>query len=390
MTFDYFELSEQFDKIEEKLGYLKGNELAWDYLVAARDQLGGFSPPGDDYFPTDWWLEDCVFPVPGHEVDPRRWFQFRFWTPRDLIANHPDPSELGAAHAQYMKDVAAGAVQAWHNGASWASGLASYCRQVCDSFTRADAQAICRSLEDLHEYVTSDFSVNVLDDPYGIETIRLQWTGRSGSNFNTFYANYDGQLAQMGWACVQVAQTFAAAAHVIHGTQQGVLEFAKSIVSIIDAQLEGWAPIGPPPQDAPEQPAWVADVTKIVTSGWKVLGHIPVVKDVKSQFDAVISAGQDVTDFARTIADVTGTDLPTISKTLDAADSDEIYTLLTETLHDDYQQKYVAAMDALRTGSSIDPGDSGYEPPVNTSDILDDMPPPWFPPADMPGEESLR
>ncbi|NHA01170.1 hypothetical protein G5V59_18510 [Nocardioides sp. W3-2-3] len=51
-------------------------------------------------------------------------------------------------------------------------------------------------------------------------------------------------------------------------------------------------------------------MTKIVTSGWKVLGHVPVVKDVKSQFDAVISAGQDVSDFVKTIADVTGTDLP--------------------------------------------------------------------------------
>ncbi|MBM9458693.1 hypothetical protein JK386_02145 [Nocardioides sp. zg-536] len=390
MAFDYFELSEQFDKIEEKLGYLKGNELAWDYLVAAREQLGGFAAPGDDYMPSDWWLEDCKFPVPGHEVDPSRWFQFRFWVPRDTILNHDNPAELGAANAQYMKDVAKGAIEAWHNGASWASGLASYCRQITDSFTRADATTICSALEDLHTYVTSDFSVNVLDDPFGIETIRTQWTGRSGTSFNTFYANYDGQIAQMAWAGVQVAQTFAAAAHVIHGTQQGVLEFAKSIVKIIDDQLDAWAPAGPPPRDAPEEPAWVADVTKVVTSGWKVLGHIPVVKDVKSQFDAVITAGTDVTNFAKTIADVTGTDLPTIKKTLDAADSDEIYTLLTETLYDDYQQKYVAAMDALQTGSPIDPEDSGYSPPINTSDVLDDMPPPWFPREDMPNEESLR
>lgn len=390
MTFDYFELSAQFDKIEEKLGYLKGNELAWHYLVAARDQLGGFSPPGDGYMPVEKWLQDCKFPVPGHEVDPGRLIQFTFWVPFDTIRNHDNPSELGAEHEQYMKDVTKGALEAWNNGASWASGLASYCRQVSDSFTRADAATIGSALEDLHTYVTSDFSVNVLDDPFGIETIRTQWTGKSGTHFNTFYANYDGQVAQMAWASVQVAQTFAAAAHVIHGTQQGVLEFAKSIVKIIDQQLEAWAPFGPPPRDAPEQPAWVADVTKIVTSGWKVLGHVPVVKDVKGQFDAVISAGTDVSNFVKTIADVTGTDLPTLSKTLDAADSDEIYKLLTETLYDDYQQKYVAAMDSLQTGSSIDPDDSGYEPPVNTSDVLDDMPPPWFPREDMPGEESLR
>lgn len=389
MTFDYFELSEQFDKIEEKLGHLKGNELAWQYLVDARDQLGGFEPPGDDYMPTQWWLEDCVFPVPGHEVDPSRWFQFTFWTPRDLIANHPDPSELGASHAKYMKDVAEGAVKSWHNGAGWTSGLASYCRQITDSFTRADVDVICSSVADLHTYVTSDFSVNVLDDPFGIESIRTQWTSRAGSNFNTFYANYDGSVAQMAWACVQVAQTFAAGAHVIHGTQQGVLEFAKSIVRVIDAQLEAWAPCGPPPQDPPETPPWVADVTAIVTSGWKVLGHVPVVKDVKSQFDAVITAGQDVSNFVTTIADVTGTDLPTLSKELDAADSDEIYTLLTETLYDDYQQKYVAAMDALQSGTSIDPGDSAYEPPISTSDVRDDMPPPWFPRSDMPTPESM-
>lgn len=390
MTFDYFELSAQFDKIEEKLGYLKGNELAWDYLVAARDQLGGFAAPGDGYMPVNKWLQDVTFPVPGHEVDPSRWFEFIFWVPFDTIRNHSNPTELGEAQEQYMKDVAKGALEAWNNGASWASGLASYCRQVSDSFTRADAATISSALEDLHTYVTSDFSVNVLDDPFGIETIRTQWTGKSGTHFNTFYANYDGQVAQMAWASVQVAQTFAAAAHVIHGTQQGVLEFAKSIVKIIDQQLEAWAPIGPPPRDAPERPAWVADVTKIVTSGWKVLGHVPVVKDVKSQFDAVITAGTDVSNFVKTIADVTGTDLPTLQKTLDAADSDEIYKLLTETLYDDYQQKYVAAMDSLQTGSSIDPDDSGYEPPVNTSDVLDDMPPPWFPRSDMPSEESLR
>ncbi|CAN5380277.1 hypothetical protein BH09ACT12_BH09ACT12_31910 [soil metagenome] len=389
MTFDYFELSARFDEIEKKLGYLKGNELAWDYLVAARDQLGGLEPPGDDYMPTEWWLEDCVFPVPGHEVDPTRWFQFRFWVPRDVIANSSDPSQIGAANEQYMKDVAKGAVAAWHNGASWASGLASYCRQVSDSFTRADAGAICSSLEDLHTYVTSDFSVNELDDPYGLDTIRAQWTGKAGTNFNTFYSNYDGQIAQMAWASVQVAQTFAAAAYIIQATQQGVLEFAQSIVKIIDQQLGAWAPCGPPPRDPPEEPAWVADVTAIVTSGWKVLGHVPVVKDVTSQVDAVISAGQDVSDFVKTIADVTGTDLPHLQKVIDAADSDEIYHLLTDTLYDDYQQKYVDAMDSLRTGSSIDPGDSGYQPPVNTSDVLDDMPAPWFPSADMPSEESM-
>lgn len=389
MTFDYFELSAQFDKIEEKIGYLKGNELAWDYLVAARDQLGGLESPGDDYRPITMWLEDLKFPVPGHEVDPVRWFQFTFWVHVDLFGTD-EGRRAAEANGQYMKDVAKNALKAWHNGASWASGLASYCRQITDSFTRADAQAICSALEDLHTYVTSDFSVNVLDDPFGIETIRTQWTGKAGSNFNTFYANYDGQVAQMAWASVQVAQTFAAGAHVIQGTQQGVLEFAKSIVKILDQQLEAWAPIGPPPRDAPEQPAWVADVTKIVTSGWKVLGHVPVVKDVKSQFDAVISAGTDVNNFVKTIADVTGTDLPTLEKTLDAADSDEVYKLLTETLYDDYQQKFVAAMDSLQSGSSIDPGDSGYQPPVNTSDVLEDMPPPWFPPSDMPGEESLR
>lgn len=389
MTFDYFELSAQFDKIEEKIGHLKGNELAWDYLVAARDQLGGLESPGDDYRPITMWLEDLKFPVPGHEVDPVRWFQFTFWVHVDLFGTDAG-REAAAANGQYLKDVAKGALEAWNNGASWASGLASYCRQITDSFTRADAQAICSALEDLHTYVTSDFSVNVLDDPFGIETIRTQWTGKAGSNFNTFYANYDGQVAQMAWASVQVAQTFAAGAHVIQGTQQGVLEFAKSIVKILDQQLEAWAPIGPPPRDAPDQPALVADVTKIVTSGWKVLGHVPVVKDVKSQFDAVISAGTDVNNFVKTIADVTGTDLPTLEKTLDAADSDEVYKLLTETLYDDYQQKFVAAMDSLQSGSSIDPGDSGYQPPVNTSDVLKDMPPPWFPPSDMPGEESLR
>lgn len=390
MSFDYFELSSTFDKIEEKLGYLKGNELAWAYLVAARDQIGSLENPGNDYLPTDWRLENCVFPVPGHEVDPTRWFEFRFWVPRDVIADSSDPSQIGAANQQYMKDVAKGAVEAWHNGASWASGLASYCRQVSDSFTRADAGAICSSLEDLHTRVTSDFSVNVLDDPYGLDTIRTQWTGKAGTSFNTFYSNYDGQIAQMAWASVQVAQTFAAGAYIIQATQQGVLEFAKSIVKIIDQQLEAWAPIGPPPKDPPETPAWVADVTAIVSSGWKVLGHVPVVKDVTGQVDAVISAGQDVSAFVKTIADVTGTDLPHIERMINAADSDEIYGLLTDTLYDDYQRKYVDAMDSLRTGSSIDPSDSGYEPPVNTSDVLDDMPAPWFPATDMPSDQSMR
>ncbi|NHA01171.1 hypothetical protein G5V59_18515 [Nocardioides sp. W3-2-3] len=139
------------------------------------------SAPGDGYMPTQWWLEDCKFPVPGHEVDPTRWFEFTFWVPFDEIRNSPDPSKIGAANQKYMKDVAKGAIEAWHNGASWASGLASYCRQVTDSFTRADATSIASALEDLHQYVTSDFSVNVLDDPFGIETIRTQWTGKSGS-----------------------------------------------------------------------------------------------------------------------------------------------------------------------------------------------------------------
>ncbi|WP_278260339.1 hypothetical protein [Nocardioides convexus] len=47
-------------------------------------------------------------------------------------------------------------------------------------------------------------------------------------------------------------------------------------------------------------------------------------------------------------------------------------------------------MDSLQKGTSIDPGDSGYQPPINTSDVMDDMPPPWFPKEDMPSETSMR
>lgn len=390
MAFDYFEFDSQLKKIEEKIGYLKGNELAWQYLVDCRDQLGGFESPGDDYMPTMWWLKDCVFPVPNHPVNPERWFQFRFWTPRDLIRNHPNPQELGAEHEKYMKEVAEGAIEAWHNGASWATGLASYCRQVCDSFTRPDAQNIADNLELLHTKVTSNFSVNVLDDWASLGGIESDWDSKGGRNFQTFYANYDGQIAQMAYSTVQVAQTFAAAAHVIHGTQVGVIEFAKSIVAILDQQLEAWAPAGPAPRKPPEDPPWVADVSKIVTTGWKVLGHIPVVKDVKSQIDAVITAGTDVKNFAVAIADVTGLDLPTITRTLSSADSDDIYELLTTTLYDDYQQKFVAAMDSMKTGTGIDPKDPDYQAPIDTGTARTQLPPlGWFPEVQMPLPESV-
>ena len=394
MAFDYFEFDEQLKKIEEKIGYLKGNELAWQYLVDAREQLGGFEPPGpiEDYHFLNFWLKDCVFPVPGHPVNPDRFFEFKFWVLRDTMfdLSPAQRAKFAGECEQYMKDVAEGAVKAWHNGASWASGLASYCRQVCDSFTRPDAQRIAGDVGLLHSTVISKFSVNVLDDWAKLGGIEGDWDSRAGRNFQTFYANYDGQIAQMAYFSVQVAQAFAAAAYTIHGTQQGVIEFAKSIVRILDQQLEAWAPCGPPPRDAPEDPPWVADVTRIVQSGWKVLGHVPVIKDVKSQIDAVITAGQDVKDFVVTIADVSGVDLPTISKKLSGADSDDIYQLLTSTLYDDYQQKYAAAMDSLQSGTPIDPASPNNAAPIDTGGTRAELPPlGWFPTTEMPLPKSV-
>mgnify|MGYP003334005321 CR=1 FL=1 len=353
--------------IEDYLGYLKGNELAYEYLREVH-HLNAVLPadvPDNAAFYYAQIDPNYHFPCP----------EARFW----VYLPFPDTqiSVLTSDQAgleSFAKEVQANMDLAWRGGAAWASGVASYLIEVAARFMDPDVDTMAGAVLGMQKDVVTELDAGARDNWADIGDLLGNWHGESKHAFYGFYTGYSSALDIFSVVTAQANAGFAAATALINGTQAGALKFVESIRHGLVDLLLAWYDTGRPPVEPAKTPPWVADVLKIGGDVYALLGHVPVVKDVKSQVDNVVKIGDSVSKLVTDVADVAGIDLPELeSKDIVVQTADQVYTGVTETLFKRYYQAYVEAMDTMYDGGVSADVDDADNVPFRASAVRDIM-----------------
>jgi hypothetical protein len=353
MAFDRGELYDTLDDIENYLGYLKGNELAYDYLMTMWGDLQREFENSEGHvfgLALDW---EYRFPCPEERFKVR---PSAHWNPS---VRQDNTSGRLVDWDAYVKEVQHQTDLTYKEGLAWASGIGGYLRSICAQFVKPDVSTIRDTVLDLHRDVVTPLVDAPNDDWAHLGGLNLRWTGEAAASFNDFYANYNDSLARSGLYANMINVGFASGAKVISSTQFGALDFVKKMREGLVAQLDqwahtGWKPLGPPPEH--KFPEWVTDLPKVAESAVTVAGdYIPGVQDVLSLGDNV----KNISGLVGSVADLAGVELPKQHKSIPVKTSDEIYQSVTDALTDDYLNEFTKAMDRLNTGG----GGSGASDP---------------------------
>jgi hypothetical protein len=347
VSFDKAHLRSVFADVETYLGYLKGNELAADYLWQTVYYFGDHDQtPGPDttIVDLDRYPSRYEFPCPDgqYAVHPRLSSFTVAYDRHSIDPNGPDP------FAALAKDIRDQTDQAWRNGASWASGLGDSLYSLCAQFAEPDVPALAETIRAMQRDVVAGLEVGARDDWANIGALLSGWEGHAQYAFSTFYDNYNDTVAQLAVFSAYVTAGFAAATKIINGTQLGVTKYAESLRSAAQEQLGAWVRAEEQPADTPQDPAWIAKVEEIAKDAYGLLDHIPVVSVAKGQVDKAISIGNSLKDIAEDV----GIDVepPHEERPFKARTADELYTDATSTLEDDYYRPYDTAMNRLQSG----------------------------------------
>ena len=346
MVFDRGEFYDTLDDIEKYLGYLKGNELAYDYLMTMWGDLQREFETSEGHvfgLSLDW---EYKFPCPEDRFKVR---PGAHWTPsvkQDITSGRLVDWDAYVKEVQHQTDLT------YKEGTDWAAGISGYLRSICAQFIKPDVTTLRDAILDLHRDVVTPLVDAPNDDWAHLGGLNLRWTGAAAASFNDFYANYNDALARSGLFANLINVGFASAARVISSAQFGALEYVKKMRDGLAAQLDqwastGWKPLGPPPDN--KFPEWVTDLPKVAESASTVAGdYIPGVKDVLNVRDNV----KNIAGLVSSVADLAGVKLPERPKPIPVKTSDEIYKTVTEALNDDYLHGFTKAMDRLDAGGS--------------------------------------
>lgn len=363
MGFDKGYLRDLFSQTETYLGYLKGNELAYDYLWQTVYYFGNQgTTPGPSTYTVDLnhYPSTYEFPCPDsfYKVRPDM-TSFTVAYDPDSVPSGTDPFERLAREIRQHTD------QAWQGGPSWASGLGDYLYSLCGQFVEPDVQSLAGTVRAMQHDVVSSLEISARDDWALIGALLTEWHGDSAYAFKTFYDNYNDTLTQFALFGAYVTAGFAAATKIINGTQQGVTKYAESLRDAARSQAEQWRN-GYPPRDTPELPAWVVKVGEVAADAYELLDHVPVVSTGKGYIDKAVS----ITESVNKIANDLGIDgdislLPHEERPFKAVTADELYADGTDTLNTDYHQAYDTAMDQLYSGSGPTDPDHANDVPFS-------------------------
>jgi hypothetical protein len=365
MSFDKGHLRSVFQDVETYLGYLKGNELAYDYLLETGLYFGIHQvTPGPDVYTLNLNHYPGVyeFPCPDGAYRVRPEDRVTSFT----IGVDPDHLPAGDPFAPLAHEVREHADQAWRNGASWAAGLGDYLYSLCAQFVEPDAATLAATVRQMQHDVVSALDLGARDDWAQIGALLGRWHGEAQYAFSTFYDNYNDALAQCAVFSAYVCAGFAAATRIIAQTQLGVVEFAESIRDALDDQLVAWR-LGKPPADTPKTPAWIAKVEEIASDSYALLDHVPVVSVVKGEVDKVMSIVGSVNAIAGDLG--LDTEPPHEERPFKARTAEELYTDVTNTLNDDYYRAFVRAMNQLYSGTGPTDVDHANRVPFSAQNV---------------------
>lgn len=334
--------------IEKYLGYLKGNELAYDYLQSVND-ASRFT----DTYDSETYDQEYVGLRDWHTPCDDGQFQVHFQGGGGGLseAYFLVPFNASESERQAIRDeIKANLTKAWNNGPTWSEGIYEYVNDVTRQFVKPDVQTMAQATHTIANDVVEELRYEINDDWANIEYLLDDWHGDGAGAFTNFYSNFNDVLARFGMMAGHVAVGFAAGTRIINGYQQAVMEFVDSVREGLRGLLAMWVEGQRPPSyfGSMEFPAWIADAYKIAKPIYDVLKLIPQVKAVTAPVDAIIT----ITTSASTLIGM----LPEGQETVKAYDfagseADAVYEEFTNKLFSEFYQAYTDAMQEV-----ADPG----------------------------------
>ncbi len=380
MAFDPVHFETTLIDIETHLGYLRGNDVAWQYLQQYPVELGSQDdlPDGGEGVITGpvWTDKDYKFPCPDGQYAV---------TPDSVLLGYissTDPNDF----AQIVKTVQANVDQAWTNGQAWATGIADYARSVCDQFTQVDVPKLSEEVRLMQAGVVDKILINESNDNWAnLGSMYTQWSGAHATAFQNFYDNYNDVEARYGRYLSEITTGFAMVAGLAGATQLGVQKFADELLEAIKAQLAQWVSFHGDPGSAAGTPPWVADIPAVAEQLLGLATFLPVVGTAAGSVQKGVSGAKQV--YALLDKFLGPGNIPAAPKKIPVKTAEEIYTGFTDALYKDYFTAYDDALDSMNTGAasgSVDAGnldrqtfsaknllqamndaDTGWEVPVN-------------------------
>ncbi|WP_134764849.1 hypothetical protein [Nocardioides sp. 1609] len=333
--FDQGAFDDALDRIETCLGYLKGNELAWQTFheyglgtIEMPPALGEFSystPCPDGRFKVEYWKYPSIDTQAGWDSSP----------------------ENIKAQVDGLKQAMD---TAWRFGPSWANGVAGQMRDVCAQFTEPFVPTMTGAIEMMQARVVSQLELSVNDDWLELGGAAADWDGRFANNFRIFYDNYNDVVSRFGVFTGWINLGFSLAARLIAGAQQGAGKTADSLRKNLESQLDHWVHDGgDQPNEPGEWPPWVGDMASLVGSTLDLAGKIPIVGEVnelRGLYSQTTAVMQDIDD-------LTGSNLMPDKKAFAQVQrADEIYECLQTSMYDEYYLNYRAGMDQIDAGGA--------------------------------------
>lgn len=371
-TFDRWAFDSILGDIESYIGYLKGNELVWEYMTRVKEQS---APDGDDHSRDH--LRDYLTPCPDS--------RFKFRPHIDFYLSRTDRDVGGAPQSvNVIAEIEAGCDQSWHNGQKWAAGIADQARSITDQITSPDVAALVTALEEFQEGVLTPLGLLLdsnadLPAPYQIPLgpgesavdddwanlggMANAWHGSAADEFRDLYQNLGLCISSYSYFAGLAAMNLTTATCVIASAQAGLMRTVKDIRTKLEAQLERWVG-GVPPADDVELPWWILDLlpAKKIFDGVRLLAK----------------AALDPKAVHRWLVDIRNSLVSQTAKPLTkgedelfrAANAEEILGSLSKVLRDSYLREFHDALKDLAVG--------GADHKEFLSSVQDmDM---WFPP----------
>lgn len=321
------------DDIETYLGYLKGNELAWRYLqdVALEvDAAAGAS--GDSYVRAQGFYET---PCPASQFK----VEFTVTAPKSPYGPGVD--------LDIADKIVAGANQSWHNGAKWAAGVADQAVAITDQVTRPDTKALLEATWEMHLGVTVVLEAIAAYDDWGLGDLPELWTGRASEEFNDFREHYTQMLLVYGQFSAYATTDLSTAGLVIAEAQRGLQGFARGLRDNTKRQLEAWTAHRQPPTDAHPLPTWLTDL----------VGLRKYIKAARLPFKIFLdpdNALAHLKELGGVVAGIGhGASGHDKEAPFEAADSEEILRMLTDTMRQVYLEDFRATLSDLSTGHEM-------------------------------------
>jgi hypothetical protein len=370
MAFSVIDFYKAALDIEKYLGYIKGNELCFEYLASVNKA----SRPSAD-FPEELYppkvvdLRDWKTPCPDGQFQVRPSATYGGST----TARFQMPFNATESQIEAVKnEIKANLDTSWNNGPTWSDGIYEYVNDVSRQFVKPDVEAMAGAVHDIAANVVEELTYAINDDWAGLQYLLDDWHGQGAGAFTEFYANFNDVLARFGLMSGHVAVGLAAGTRIINGYQQAAWEFVDSVRNGLKTQLGLWVEVGGKPPAGFEFPAWIADALKIAEPIYDVLKLLPPVKAASAPLDAAITVAKSAT---KLIGMLPQGKESAREITFDKTTADGIYQQVTNTLHQKFFLEYDKAMqDVQSPGGGVDvdnSSDAGYSAQRVENEMLD-------------------